>query len=60
MPSRLLNRLTHLVVAVEVKHIGDQVQCILVVLDLGVETCQVEPVGEVVFVDFAKVLVATG
>jgi hypothetical protein len=32
----------------------------LVVLNFGVEAGKIESVGEVVFVDFAEVLVATG
>lgn len=60
MPRRFLNLLAHLVVAVEVEDIGDEVEGILVVLDLGVEASEVEAVGEVLFVDFAEVLVAAG
>jgi hypothetical protein len=32
----------------------------LVVLDLGVEACEVEAVGQVLLVDFAEVLIAAG
>ena len=35
--SGLLNRLPHIIVAVEIEHVSDEVQGILVVLDLGVE-----------------------
>ncbi len=58
VPGGLLNRLAHLIVAVEVEHVGNQIQRILVVLHLGVEARQVEAVCDVVLVDFAKVLVA--
>jgi hypothetical protein len=58
MPGRLLNGLAHLIVAVEVEHVGYQVQGILVVLHLGVEAGQVEAIGQVLLVDLAKVLVA--
>lgn len=58
--GRLFYCFPHLIVAVEVEHVRDEVECILVVLDLGVQACEVEPVGEVIFVDFAKVFVATG
>ena len=58
VPRRLLDGLAHLIVALEVKDIGDEIQGILVILDFRVKARQVEPVGEVVFVDFAKVLVA--
>ncbi len=51
-------RLAHLVVAVEVEHIGYQVQRILVVLDLRVETRQVKAVCQILLIDLAKVLVA--
>ena len=47
----------HVIIAVEVKHVGDQVKRILVVLYFGVQTCEVEAVGKVFFVDLAKVLV---
>lgn len=58
MPGRLFNRLAHLILAVEVKHIRHQVQRILVVLYFGVEASQVEAVHKVLFVDFAKVFIA--
>jgi hypothetical protein len=58
VPGRLLNGLTHLIVALEIEDIGDEIQCVLVILNLGVETRQVEPIGKVVLVDFAEVLVA--
>lgn len=58
VPRRLLDGLAHLIVALEIKDIGDEIQGILVILDFRVKARQVEPVGEVVFVDFAKVLVA--
>jgi hypothetical protein len=58
VPGRLLNGLTHLIVALEIEDISDEIQCVLIVLNFGVETCQVEPVGKVVLVDFAEVLVA--
>lgn len=58
MPSRLLDRLAHLIVAVQVEHIRHQVQGILIVLHLRVEARQVEAVGQIVLVDLAEVLVA--
>ena len=60
MTGRLFNLFTHIIVTVEVEDVGDEVEGILVVLDVGVEACQVEAVGEVVFVDFAKVFVTAG
>ena len=60
MAGGLLDLLAHIIVAVKVKDIGDEVESVLVVLDVGVEAGEVEAVGEVVFVDFAKVFVAAG
>lgn len=57
--SRLLNCLPHVIVAVKIEDVGDQVESILVVLNVGIEACQVESVGKVVFVDLAKVLIAS-
>lgn len=59
VPGRLLYCFPHIIVAVEVEDIGDEVESILVVLDLGVEARQVEPIRDVVLVDFAKVLIAS-
>ena len=58
--GRLLDGLAHVIVAVEVEYICDEVERVLVVLNFGVQTSQVEAVGEVVFVDFAKVFIASG
>jgi hypothetical protein len=60
MPGRFFYRLAHLVVAVEIEHVGHEVQRILVVLDLSVEARQVEAVRQVLLVDLTKVLVAAG
>lgn len=60
MPRALLDLYAHIVVDVHVKDIGDEVEGILIILHLGVEAGQIEAVGEVVLVDFAKVLVAAG
>lgn len=59
MPRRLLDRLPHVVIAIEVENIRHQVKGILVVLNVRVEAGEVEAVGEVVFVYFAEVLVAS-
>jgi hypothetical protein len=58
MPGRFLYRFAHLIVAVEVEHVRNKVEGILVVLHLVVEACQVEAIGQVLFVDLAEVLVA--
>ena len=60
MAGGLLDLFSHLVIAVKIEDIGDEVKGVLVVLDIGVEAGQVEAVGEVVFVDFAEVLIASG
>ena len=60
MTSRFLDLLAHIIVAVEIEDIRDKIESVLVVLDIGVEAGEVEAVGEVVFVDFAEVFVATG
>lgn len=59
VPGRALNGLAHIIVAVEVEDIRHQIERILVVLDLGVETSQVEAIRQVIFVDLAKVFVAS-
>ena len=58
--SGLLDVLTHVILAVEIEDVGDQVEGVLVVVDFGVEASEVEAVGEIFFVDFAEVLVAAG
>ena len=58
MPCRFLNLLAHIIVAVEIEDVGHEVERVLVVLDIGVETREVEAVGEVIFVDLAEVFVA--
>jgi hypothetical protein len=57
MPRRLFYLLPHIIVAVEVEDIRYQVEGVLVVLDFGVEAREVEAVGEVLFVNLAKVFV---
>lgn len=54
----LLDCLPHLIVAIEVEDIGDEVERVLVVLHLRVEPGEVEAVGQVVLVDLAEVLIA--
>lgn len=60
MPRRLLDCFPHVVVAVKVEHIGDEVERVLIVLDFGVEAREVEAVGQVLLVYLAEVLVAPG
>ncbi len=58
MASRLLDGLSHFVIAIEVKYVGNEVEGILVVLDFCVKPSQVESIGEVVLVDLAEVFVS--
>ena len=60
MPSRLLNLITHIIVAVEIEDVSDKIKSVLVVLNVSVKSGQVEPVCEVVFINLAIVLVASG
>ena len=59
MTSRLLNLFAHVVIAVEVEDVSDEIQCMLIVLDVSVEAREVETIGEIVFVNFAEVLVTS-
>ena len=58
--SGFFYRLAHLIVAVQIEDVGDKVQGILVILYLNVQAGKVEAVGQIIFVDLAKVLVAPG
>lgn len=60
MPCRLLYLFAHLIVAVEIEHVGDEVQGVLVVCDISVQAGEIEAVGEVIFINFAKILIAAG
>ena len=59
MPCRLLDRFTHLIIAVQVENIRNEVERVLVILDFGVEASQVEAIGQVVLINLAEVLVAS-
>lgn len=54
----LLDCLPHLIVTIEIEDISDEVECVLVVLHLRVESGEVEAVGQVVLVDLAEVFIA--
>ncbi|KAI4141541.1 MAG: hypothetical protein LQ341_003499 [Variospora aurantia] len=56
--GRLLDLLPHVVIAVKVEDIGDKVEGVLVVLDVGVEAGEVEAVGQILLVNLAEVFVA--
>jgi hypothetical protein len=59
MPRRFLDLFPHIIIAIEVEDVGYEVECILVVLDLRVKAGQIEAIGEVLFVYFAKVFVSS-
>lgn len=58
MPRGLFDLFSHVIVAVKVEDVGDQVEGVLVVLDLGVETREIEAIRQVFLVDLTKVLVS--
>ena len=58
MPGRFFDLLPHVIVTVEVEDIGDKVESVLVVLNISVESRQIEAVCEVVFVNLTVVFVA--
>lgn len=58
MTSGFLDRLAHVVFAVEIEHIRDQIKGMLVVVDLRVKAGQVESICYVLLVDLAKVFIA--
>lgn len=60
MPSGFFDRLAHLIIAVEIEDIVDEVEGVLVVVDFGVEASEVEAVGEILLVDLAEVFIAAG
>jgi hypothetical protein len=55
---RLLYLLPHVIVAVEVEDVCDEVERVLVVLNFSIKAREVEAVSQVLFVDFAEVLIA--
>ena len=59
MPSRLLNLIPHIIIAVEVIDGSVEIKSVLVVLDVSILAGEVEAVCEVVFVNFAIVFVAS-
>jgi len=59
VPRRLLNLLPHFIVTVQVEHISDQVECVLIVLNISIESRQVESVRQIILVNFTEVLIAS-
>ena len=60
VPRRFLDLLSHIIVAIQVKDISDEVKSVLIILDVRVEPSKVEAVCEVVFIDLAKVFITSG
>jgi hypothetical protein len=60
MASRLLDLFAQVVIRIKVKHVCYQIQSILVIWYLGVESSKVEAVSQILFVDLAKIFVPTG
>lgn len=56
--GRLLDCLSHFVIAVEIEDIGNEIERILIVLNFRVQSRQVEAVCKIVLVDFAEVLIS--
>jgi len=54
---RILNLFSHVVIAVEVEDVCDEIEGILVVLYIRVEARKIEAVGKVVFIYLAVVFV---
>ena len=59
MASALLNLFPHIIVDFHIKDICDQIQCVLVVLNFGIETSKVEAVRQIIFIYLAEVLIAS-
>jgi hypothetical protein len=58
MPRRLLDLLPQVIIRIVIEHICNQIQSILVMLNLSVQTRQVESVRQVFLVDLAEIFVA--
>ena len=56
---RLLNGLSHVILAIKVEDICDQIQCMLVIVHFGLQASQIESVREIFFIDLAEVFVAS-
>lgn len=58
MSRRVFDLLSHIVIAVEIEDVCYEIECILVILYIRIETSQIEAVGKVVFVYLAEIFVA--
>ena len=59
MSCGLLDLIPHVIVAIKVKHVCHQVQCILIILNVGIQSSEIESIREVILVYLTEVLVAT-
>ena len=59
MPGRFLNLFSHIIVTIQVKDIGDEVKSVLIILDIRVESSQVEAVRKIVFVNLAEIFITS-
>lgn len=57
MASGLFDLLPHVVITVEVENVGDEVERILIILDLGVKPSEIEAIGQILLIDVAEVLI---
>jgi hypothetical protein len=58
MAGRFFNLLTQIIIGIEVKHVCHEVESILVIGNFRVQTSEVEPIRQVILVDFTKVLIS--
>ena len=59
MSCRLLNRLPHIIFAIQVEYIRDEVQSMLIVVDFGLKPSEVETVSQIFFVYLAEVFISS-
>jgi hypothetical protein len=59
MPSRLLNLLSEVVVRIQIENVCHQVQRILVILDLRIQTCQVESIRKIFLINLAEIFISS-
>ena len=58
MSCRLFYLRPHFIIAIDVEYVGNEIKRMIVVLDFLIEACEVESIGEIVFVNLTKVFVA--
>ena len=59
MPCRFLNLFSHIIVTIQVEDISDEVKSVLIILDIRIESSQVEAVREIVFVNLAEIFISS-